>query len=693
MGITASQLELGTGLQIDGRALRVNLVMGNGLSGNGGANALSLNLEADSGLEFSGTAVRAKINASLLKDTAGGGLRVNLNNVLAFTANPTMNADPVGANDLTRKSYVDSVASGLDVKKSVAFASTANLSGTYTEAGGASARGQFTAMGNANIDGVTLVQGMRVLLKDQTAGAQNGIWVITTLGTGANGVWDRASDFDADAEVTPGAFTFIEQGGQADTGWVLSTDGTIVLGGASGTALVFTQFSSAGLIQAGNGLTKSGNVIDVVVGDGLAVNANDIQLALAANSGLAKSGGLTVVADPGGNLSIVVGANGIAVKRDGGKGLSLGADGLFVGIDTNRMEYSSGNVRAKLSADKGIVEDGTSGLQTQVNASKAMSVAAGGLGVLLSNNKGLVFDGTNGLALVTPGNGLLVNGASGALDVQLDQGTITKSGSGLRVGLASLAESEMADIFLARDAMISLDDAPVSTSGGRGVVFGGGAEGQVTELGTPGMAVRVQTGGTAINHKAKSINIPTTTSLAIAAADATNPRHDIIVVNAGQALAVRQGTPAGSPADPSLTTGDVVLARVIVAANDTAINTADIIDLRVRRTIQGSKIMDKSILAGRYGGNSIVLDDIGSALKSDYQNGTGATAYPLATRIAAAGWRGMGSVRVFVNGVRVKQVSSGPTGSDYTVTDNGSATTITFGTAPNGDALVFDYFA
>lgn len=154
-------------------------------------------------------------------------------------------ATPTADSDVAIKSYVDAARSGLDVKQSVHAASTANVTVTYNATAGTSTRGQITAAPNT-LDGVTLVANDRLLLKNQTTGAQNGIWVVTTLGTGANGVWDRATDFDSDAEVTPGAFSFIEEGTQADTGWVLATNAPIIIGGASGTALTFNQFSGAG---------------------------------------------------------------------------------------------------------------------------------------------------------------------------------------------------------------------------------------------------------------------------------------------------------------------------------------------------------------------------------------------------------------------------------------------------------------
>lgn len=191
-------------------------------------------------------------------------------------------ATPTADNDAATKAYVDSVASGLDVKQSVLLASSTAVTVTYSATGGASGRGQMTAMPltKTTVDAGTsgnFVAGDRVLLKDQATAAQNGIWVVTTPGSGSNGVWDRAADFDSDAEVTSGAYVWVETGTvNADSGWILTTDNPITIGGASGTSLTFSQFSGAGQITAGSGLTKTGNTINVGAGTGITVNADDV---------------------------------------------------------------------------------------------------------------------------------------------------------------------------------------------------------------------------------------------------------------------------------------------------------------------------------------------------------------------------------------------------------------------------------
>ena len=160
-----------------------------------------------------------------------------------------------GTNSLATKEYVDAVKQGLDVKDSVRAASTANAAIATLDAG-------------QSLDGITLAQGDRVLLKNQTTGSENGIYVINADGSAAT----RASDFQS-GDVSSLAFVFVEEGSSnAQNGYILTNTGSITVGS---TALTFTQFSGAGQIVAGDALTKSGNTLNVGFDNKTLANVSD----------------------------------------------------------------------------------------------------------------------------------------------------------------------------------------------------------------------------------------------------------------------------------------------------------------------------------------------------------------------------------------------------------------------------------
>jgi hypothetical protein len=238
MGISASNINIGT----------------NGA----GTTTINNNIVASGNLTVSGSGlVASNIN------NFDSQVRTNrLDQMAVPTADVSLNsrkitnlATPTGDNDAATKAYVDAARSGLDVKQSVRVATTANI----------------TLSGAQTIDGVSAVAGDRVLVKNQSTASQNGIYVV------AAGSWSRATDADSDVKVTAGMFVFVTEGAtNADSGWVLTTNDTIALGT---TGLAFAQFSGAGQITAGDGLTKSGNTINVVGTAGrIVANVDSIDL-------------------------------------------------------------------------------------------------------------------------------------------------------------------------------------------------------------------------------------------------------------------------------------------------------------------------------------------------------------------------------------------------------------------------------
>lgn len=172
-------------------------------------------------------------------------------------------ADGTAGSDAASYGQLIALINNRGFKDPVRAATTANIASL---AGGAP---------NA-IDGVTLAGGDRVLVKDQSTGSLNGIYTVTTLGTGANGTWTRATDADSATELPPGSVVSVQEGtANADKMFMLATNGPIVLGT---TPLTWSAYgaSSGEIGVAGAGLTKTGSTYDVGAGTGISVAADAV---------------------------------------------------------------------------------------------------------------------------------------------------------------------------------------------------------------------------------------------------------------------------------------------------------------------------------------------------------------------------------------------------------------------------------
>jgi len=282
----------------------------------------------------------ATVSLSKLSDT--GSVTLSSGTItLSTAARLQISADPTQDNDVVRKAYVDSVATGLDVKKSVAAIWNENSPvPNISTSGGApltvnSVSTAISAPGTLPtlvLDGYTVADGDRVLIAIATAtrAKYSGIYVYT------NQRLERATDADnlgGTGEVTGGLFTFVENGTTyGDTGWVLTTpNGLITLATSTnawtGQDIIFTQFSYAGVIEAGIGLSRTGTVLDVnydnsSIGingsDQLYIKAGGVTNTMLANSThtfAGDSGSGTVAL--GGTLNIIGHPNGIDTAFSG----------------------------------------------------------------------------------------------------------------------------------------------------------------------------------------------------------------------------------------------------------------------------------------------------------------------------------------------------------------------------------------
>jgi hypothetical protein len=212
-------------------------VTGTLVIGNGGTGSTTGSITGSGALTF--TAGGADNNVTLVP-TGTGSVNVSSKKIINL-------AEPTLATDAATKGYVDSVAQGLDAKQSVRAATTANI----------------TLSAPQTIDGVAVIAGDRVLVKNQSTNTENGIYVA------AAGAWTRSNDANTWDELVS-AFTFVEEGTlNKDTGWVCTANAGGTLGG---TAVLFTQFSAAGAYTASTGITLNVNDFQLAAGNVLSLH-------------------------------------------------------------------------------------------------------------------------------------------------------------------------------------------------------------------------------------------------------------------------------------------------------------------------------------------------------------------------------------------------------------------------------------
>lgn len=332
-----------------------------------------------------GTYTKVTVNAKGLVTAA---VQASLTDISAPTADfgfggfkLTNLADPVNAQDAATKNYVDSTAQGLDVKASVRCATTANI---------ASLSGLLT------VDGITVVAGDRVLVKNQSTQSQNGIYVASAS------AWARSSDMDVWGEF-PGAFTFVEEGTtNADTGWVC----TVNQGGTLGTtAVTWAQFSGAGTYTAGNGLTLVGSQFSAVgTTNRITVGAGGIDIAstYVGQTSITTLGTIGTGTWQGTTIATGYGGTGLTSFTSGGAVYATSSSALTTGTlpvtaggtgATTLTGYVKGNGTSAFTASATIPNTDITGLGTMSTQNANSVNITGGSIQNLSTFDGITIDG------------------------------------------------------------------------------------------------------------------------------------------------------------------------------------------------------------------------------------------------------------------------------------------------------------
>ena len=293
-----------------------------------------------------GAATATSITATsgnMTVNAAAGNNSVNLvptgtGNVDVANKRITSVAEPTQSTDAATKNYVDAVKTGLDVKDSVVVTTTGNLIGNYlngTSGVGATLTNSDTQAA-LTIDSRVLTVGDRVLVKNQTTALQNGFYVVTTVGTASvNWVLTRTVDADQDSEITPGAFTFVEEGtAGANNGYVCTNVGAITIGT---TAITFVQFSGAGSVIAGDGLTKTGNTLNAVgTNNRISISADAIDIS-SSYVGQATITTLGTIATGTWQGSVIGGTYGGTGVNNGSSTITLGGSLSTIGAFTTAL--------------------------------------------------------------------------------------------------------------------------------------------------------------------------------------------------------------------------------------------------------------------------------------------------------------------------------------------------------------------
>jgi hypothetical protein len=307
--------------------------------------------------------------STLVKRDANGNIKV---------ATPTDDAHAA------TKGYVDAARQGLDVKRSVRVATTVSVNIT-TE----------LEVGDV-VDGVTLVAGNRILVKNQSNARDNGIYVVETLGMPTRA--PDANNAPDTGTVSGGTFTFVEEGSvNADSGWVVSSNGSIDIGQ---DPMNWVQFSGAGQITAGDGLTKSGNTINVVgTADRITANADSIDIAstYVGQSSITTLGTVTTGTWDATTVAVTAGGTGVESFTD---------NGIVYGNGTSALDVTAAGTQYQVlqAGSGGVPEFGAVNLAQSAATTNQLPIAKGGTNASTESGArtNLAAGGTQGSGVSTP---------------------------------------------------------------------------------------------------------------------------------------------------------------------------------------------------------------------------------------------------------------------------------------------------
>ena len=365
---------------------------------------------------------------------------------IALTTGTIITA-PTSGTDIVNKTYADTIASGINFHQAVRLATTAALAAnTYNN--GASGVGA-TLTGNVNgalsVDGVAAVIGNRILVKDEVTQANNGVYTVTQVGSGAAVyILTRATDFDSAGsgvdQIDAGDFFLVTAGTTlANTSFVQQTPLPIVVGT---TAIVFTQFGAPITYSAGTGLTLGGTVFSITNtgltastygsasavpviafnAQGQATSVTDTSIAIAASQ--ITSGTLGIANGGTGQITASAAFNALSpITTTGDLILGTGVNTASrLGIGSNGYVLTSDGTTASWSPGASSMVYPGAGIPNSTGTAWGTSYTTTGTGTVVALATSPVFVtpdlGTPSAATLTSATGLpLTTGVTGTLPV------------------------------------------------------------------------------------------------------------------------------------------------------------------------------------------------------------------------------------------------------------------------------------
>jgi len=629
-----------------------------------------------SSLAVTGNVAAGNLTTTGVLSVTGTGVSSIAGN-LDMTSNTIINlASPTNPTDAATKQYVDDVAQGLHTHDSCNAATDSTLAtisgGTVTYSNGTDGVGAtLTTTGSyTTIDGVTLSNGMRILVKNEANTAHNGIYDRTS-----STVLTRSSDFDTPTEMAGGDFTFVNAGTLYDnTGWVMPDPVPTV-----GTSpVVWVQFSGAGTYTAGTGLTLTGSVFSV--------NASQTQVTSVGTLGsLAVTGNISA-----GNVSATTftGAlSGAATSATTAGTVTTAAQPNITSVGTLTSLAVTGNISA-----------GNVSATTFTGALSGAATTAGTVTTAAQPN--ITSVGT----LTTLG----VNGTVTAVAFTANTGVFTGNGSGLSAIAGANVTGAVAFATTANAVAGANVSGAVAFATTANAVAGANVSGTVSAATTAGTVTTAAQGnitsvGTltslAVTGNISAGNVSATTFTGALSGAATSATTAGTVTTAAQGNITSVGTLTGLGVNGTITAVNITANTGVFAgsgANLTTLNGSNISTGTIAQARLANSSLTVNGTAISLGGSGTITATatnaltIGTGLGGTSYNGstgvtitnTGVTSLVAGTNIAISG--GTGAVTVSVTGTVPTATTAGTvtTAAQPNITSvSGSFTSLTFANA------------